>query len=151
MTVATLTTKNVLQSLNPKDRVTRSTQTKDPGGPPPINRTRAASDRPRGGQREVTVQGLRCRSQHAHTVLAPSSGRTKATRTSLASQPPRLPWQTPDSTASTVRPPHGQFEHAGILFVPDTLAAILSLRRPLVSRRTPSKCPVGKTWKLKST
>ena len=80
----------------------------------------------RRGQREVTVQGLRCRRQHVHTVLAPSSGRTKATRTSHASQPPTLPWQT--SAASTVRPPHGQFEHAGILFVPDTPAAILSLR-----------------------
>ena len=103
------------------------------------------------GQREVTVQGLRCRRQHAHSALPfqrPDEGnqdvpRLTATYVALAdSRQYRFHSQISTWTIWTCRnslcPRHARSNP-------------LSSTRPLVSRRTPFKYPVGKTWKLKST
>ena len=85
------------------------------------------------------------------SLCPPLPPHTTATRTSHASQPPTWPWQTPDRAASTVRPPHGQFKHAGTLSVLDTPAATLSVfDTPVLFSEDALKYPVGQARKFKS-
>ena len=156
---------NVLQSLNLEDRVTRSTQTRDPGGPPPISRATAASDWSRS---LCQIQTIRLR-----LLSWPKGGDSARFEMPKTTRPhSALPFQRPDEgnqdvprlTATYVALAdsrqyrfHSQISTWTIWTCRNSLCPRharsnpLSSTRPLVSRRTPFKYPVGKTWKLKST